>query len=81
MQFKLQDFTIDEGLPMSHAFEDAKGVYSIEEYCDKVVMRMGEDARDFVINITPLVMWVSLEVAVYVDEPKRAEIEMENQLY
>ena len=66
---------------MSHAFEDAKGVYSIEEYCDKVVMRMGEDARDFVIILTPLVIRVSLEVVISVDEPNKCETEMENQLY
>ena len=65
---------------MSHAFENAEGVHSIEEYCEKVVMRMGEDARDFIINLTPIVLRISLEV-VYVDEPNRGDFEMQYQNY
>ena len=63
----IQDFSV-EGLPISHAFENAENVHSIEDYCEKIVMKMGEDARDFIINLTPLVLRVSLEV-VYIAEP------------
>ena len=43
-------------------------------------MKMGEDARDFIINLTPLVLRVSLEV-FYVDEQGRGELEMLKQSF
>ena len=43
-------------------------------------MRMGEDARDFVINLIPYVLRVSVDI-VYVDERNRGELEMQNQHY
>ena len=43
-------------------------------------MRDGEDARDFIINLTPLVIRVSLE-GVYVDERNRSNLVMERQHY
>ena len=43
-------------------------------------MKMGEDARDTIINIIPLVLRISLEV-VYVDEKNRGDNEMKNQHY
>ena len=56
------------------------GVNSIEDYCEMVVMKFGEDARDFIINLTPLVLRVSLEV-VYINDPSRAQSVMQNQHY
>ena len=43
-------------------------------------MNMGEDARDFIINLIPFMLRVSLEI-VYVDEKNRGSQEMQNQLY
>ena len=43
-------------------------------------MRMGEDARNFIINLTPLVLRVSVEV-VHEDESNRAHSMIQNQLY
>ena len=69
-----QDFSV-EGLPISFAFENAGGVDSVSAYCENVVMKMGEDARDFIINIIPFVLRVSMEI-VYVDERNRGNMEM-----
>ena len=43
-------------------------------------MKMGVDARDFIIDLIPLVLRVSLEV-VYVDEENQGHLEMQKQLY
>ena len=43
-------------------------------------MKMGEDARDFIINLTPLVLRVSLEV-IYINDPSKAQSVMQNQHY
>ena len=77
--FTFQDFSV-EGLPISFAFENAGGVSSVNAYCENVVMKMGEDARDFIINIIPLVLRISVDI-VYVDERNRGNKEMLNQHY
>ena len=41
---------------------------------------MGEDARDYILNIVPFVLRIGL-VVVYVDEKNRGEQEMQNQQY
>ena len=41
---------------------------------------MGEDARDFIINLTPLMLRVSLEV-VFMDTNRNGQMEMQRQLY
>ena len=41
---------------------------------------MGEDARDYILNIVPFVLRFGL-VVVYVDEKNRGEQEMQNQQY
>ena len=65
------DFSINS-LPIKAAFESTGSVSSLEHYCSNVVMRMGEDARDFIINIVPIVLRISIEV-IYVDEKNRVQ--------
>ena len=80
-----------QGLPLKFAFEQAGSMSTTEDYVKEVswksanimgqvVMTMGEDARDFIINLIPFVLRINVEI-VYVDEKNRGAQEMQNQLF
>ena len=74
-----QDFTV-EGQPISLACKKTGRVRKISSYCRDVVMKMGVDARDFIINLMPLVLRVSIEV-VNIDDGSNGHLEKYKQHY
>ena len=70
------------GLPLLEIVRSSGGYESLEEYCDKVVFNLGEDAQGLAINVIPMVFRINIQVVLVDSKNKNmSQLQMEAQEY